>query len=113
MEGILQVSALDTNTQTKGSVSIAANIGRLYQDEIAGMMANAEKCRKQDEARVKRLESVNELDRVLSEIADSKVGNSVRARANKVRESFDEEGGRDTTSAAEIEQRMSEIYNFD
>jgi molecular chaperone DnaK (HSP70) len=84
MVGILQVSALDTKTQAKGSVSIAAHIGRLSQDEIAGMMANAEKYRKQDEARVKRLESVNDLDRVLSEIADSKVDNSVRARANKV-----------------------------
>ncbi|KAH9255704.1 hypothetical protein BASA81_006098 [Batrachochytrium salamandrivorans] len=114
VDGILQVSAIDTKTRASGNVSIAANSGRLSKDDIASMLANAEKFRKQDEERMARLEAVNELDHMLSEIAESKaVGKSVRARANKVQEWFDEQGGRETATLVELKARMAEIYGHD
>jgi L1 cell adhesion molecule like protein len=113
VEGILQVSALDTKTGANGKVAIAANSGRLSQDDIAKMLADAEKYRKQDEMRTQRLEAVNELDTMLGEIAEmpnSQVGKSVRARAQKAREWLDEQGGRESASLTELQMRIKEIW---
>jgi L1 cell adhesion molecule like protein len=113
VDGILQVSALDTKTGAKGNVAIAANSGRLSQDDIAKMLADAEKYRKQDELRTQRLEAVNELDAMLSEISEmpsSQVGKSVRGRAAKAKEWLEEQGGRENASLTELQMRIKEIW---
>lgn len=112
VDGILQVSALDKKTGATGNVAIAANSGRLSSDDIARMLADAEKYRKADELRTKRLEAVNELDAILSEIEEApkgKVGKAVRGRAEKAREWL-EQGGRETASLTELQMRIEEIW---
>jgi molecular chaperone DnaK (HSP70) len=113
VDGILQVSAVDKKTGANGNVSIAANSGRLSQDDIAKMLADAEKFRKQDELRTKRLDTLNALDAMISEIEEmtsSQAGKSVRGRAAAVKKWLYEEGARETASLAEIEIRMKEIW---
>ena len=112
VDGILQVSAVDKKTGASGNVSIAANSGRLSQEDIARMLADAEKFRRQDEMRAQRLEALNELDGIISEISEmtnSQVGKSVRTRANKAKEWL-EEGARETATLIEIQMRIKEIW---
>lgn len=113
VDGILQVSAVDKNTGASGNVSIAANSGRLSQDDIARMLADAEKFRRQDEIRTQRLEAINELDAAISEVEEApkgQIGKATRARAVKVKEWLDEQGGRDKASVAELKLRLNEIW---
>jgi len=77
--GILHVTAQDQKTLAKASTTISNNRGRLSQEQIDGMVADAEKYKAEDEARVQRIEARNEVEgMVYSGISSAvEVGNLV------------------------------------
>lgn len=63
--GILQVSAFDQVTKAKGNVTITNSIGHLSGDQIDKMIAEAERLKADDSARMQRIEARNELETLL------------------------------------------------
>lgn len=62
VNGILQVSAHDKGTGREESISISNDDGRLTQDEIDRMIAEAEKFADEDKAAQERIEARNGLE---------------------------------------------------
>ena len=60
--GILQVTALDKGTGKQESVTISNDQGRLTQEEIDRMVADAEKFADEDQALRERIEARNALE---------------------------------------------------
>jgi heat shock protein 1/8 len=60
--GILHVSAQDQKTLAKASTTISNNRGRLSQEQIDAMVADAEKFKDEDQARVEVIELRNEVE---------------------------------------------------
>jgi len=82
VDGMLKVTARDAKTGATGNVVIAKNAGRLSERQIAQMVADAEKFRRADDARVERMEALNELDAFIRELEQpSPVGKVAKAVA--------------------------------
>jgi L1 cell adhesion molecule like protein len=71
--GILNVSALDETTGAKASATITNNRGRLSEEQINEMVADAEKYKAEDAARLERIETRNELETNLYSAIESAV----------------------------------------
>jgi len=78
--GILNVSAEDQKTGAKASATITNNRGRLTDEEIEAMVADAEKYKAEDAARVHRIETRNELEtHIYSALNSARESNNVAA----------------------------------
>ena len=81
--GILNVSAKDTSTQTENKITITNDKGRLSKDEIERMVNDAEKYKKDDEVQRERILSKNSLEsycfNMKSTINDEKTGSKISA----------------------------------
>merc|ERR1719468_140721 len=60
--GILNVSAVEKSTGKENKITITNDKGRLSKDEVAAMVAEAEKYRQEDEAQRAKVESRNGLE---------------------------------------------------
>merc|ERR1712032_1422082 len=60
--GILNVSALEKSTGKENKITITNDKGRLSQDEIEKMVAEAEKYKAEDDANKNRVEAKNGLE---------------------------------------------------
>ena len=65
VNGILQVSAEDQKTGAKASTTISNTRGRLSQEEIDQMIADAEEFKADDQRKVELIEAKNELDQIV------------------------------------------------
>jgi heat shock protein 1/8 len=66
--GILNVSAEDQKTGAKASTTISNNRGRLTQEQIDQMVADAEEFKADDQRRVELIEAKNELDQIVYDV---------------------------------------------
>jgi L1 cell adhesion molecule like protein len=71
--GILNVTALDETTGAKASATITNNRGRLSEEQINEMVADAEKYKAEDAARLERIETRNELEANLYSAVESAI----------------------------------------
>jgi heat shock 70kDa protein 1/2/6/8 len=69
--GILNVSALNSETGRESKITISNDKGRLSKDEIEKMVKDAEKFKADDEALKKRLDAKNEYENYCFQIKDS------------------------------------------
>jgi molecular chaperone DnaK (HSP70) len=83
--GILNVSARDKKTGARAETTISQNAGRLSQDDIDRMVAEAEKFKKDDAELLRRIEARNDLEQfiyraieIAREKGDSNVETSIR-----------------------------------
>jgi len=67
--GMLLVEAVDQKTGARAEITIAGQ-NRASDSDIERMMKDAETFRKEDEARVKKMESINELETLLNDISE-------------------------------------------
>jgi L1 cell adhesion molecule like protein len=109
--GILDVKAIDTKTNAKAEIQIA-NRSSTSDADIKRMVADAERYRKADEARIKKIEAINELEAVVLEaieLADEmessnpKLSGIIRAAAEKENQFLEEV--EDDITAADINLR--------
>ena len=120
--GIMKVSAADKGTGKSESITITNEKGRLTQDEIDRMVAEAEEFAAEDEAQKKRIEALNSLSSYVyglkSQLADSEgLGGKLDADDKKtlleaikeVTEWIDSEG--QSASADDLEEKLQEIQN--
>lgn len=63
--GILNVSALDKKTGAKAETTISNNCGRLSQEDIDRMVAEADKFKKDDAEMLRRIETRNDLEQFI------------------------------------------------
>merc|ERR1712232_693600 len=82
--GILNVSALEKSTGKENKITITSDKGRLSQDEIERMVAEAEKYKAEDDANKNRIEAKNGLENYCFSLKSSMNGEEVR---NKLTES--------------------------
>jgi heat shock protein 1/8 len=71
VDGILHVSALETSTQVQNFISIKNESGRLTQEEIQRLLAEADSHKDEDARRVDDLEAKNELEYFLRQVQQS------------------------------------------
>lgn len=83
--GILQVSARDKKTGARAETTISNNRGRLTQEDIDRMVAEAEKYKKDDAELLRKIEARNELEQfiyraieVAREKGETEVENAIR-----------------------------------
>lgn len=114
--GILNVSALDTVTKARGSVTITNSIGHLSSEQIDAMVMEAERLKADDDARLARIEARNELETLVyhaREIAAARDHEKLKNLAESVQTWLDAADLATTppskfkTRAAEIEKEMS------
>merc|ERR1712087_869594 len=94
--GILSVSAKDKKNQTNSAkITIDSNKGRLSEDEINKIVADAEKYKAEDEEKRKTIQAKNELENMAYQMRntldDPKIGDKIDdADKTKMREKVDE-----------------------
>jgi len=121
--GIMKVSAADKGTGKTESVTITNERGRLSQEEIDRMVAEAEEFAAEDEAQKKRIEALNSLSSYVyglkSQLGDSEgLGGKLDADDKKtlleaIKETtdwIDSEG--QSASADDLEEKLQEIQNI-
>lgn len=113
--GILDVKAIDTKTNAKAEIQIA-NRSSTSDADIKRMVADAERYRKADEARIKKIEAVNELEATVLEaieLADELEGSNpklsgiIRSAAEKDQQFLDEM--EDDVTAADVNLRKRSL----
>merc|ERR1712115_21608 len=108
--GILNVSALEKSTGKENKITITNDKGRLSQDEIERMVAEAEKYKAEDDANKNRIESKNGLENycysLKSSISSDEVKDKIPADDKVALESAIEETIQwlDSNPAAEKEE---------
>jgi len=120
--GIMKVSAADKGTGKSESITITNEKGRLTQEEIDRMVAEAEEFAAEDEAQKKRIEALNALSSYVfglkSQLGDSEgLGGKLDADDKKtlldaIKETtqwIDSEG--QSASADDLEEKLQEIQN--
>merc|ERR1719370_1928485 len=79
--GILNVSAKDKSTGKDEKITIKNDKGRLSQEEVDRMVADAEKYKNEDDAQRKRIEAKNSLEsycfQIKSSVEDEAVGSKI------------------------------------
>ena len=121
--GIMKVSAADKGTGKSESITITNEKGRLTQEEIDRMVAEAEEFATEDEVQKKRIEALNSLSSYVyglkSQLADSDgLGGKLDADDKKTlldaiketTEWIDSEG--QSASAEDLEEKLQEIQNI-
>ena len=121
--GIMKVSAADKGTGKSESITITNEKGRLTQDEIDRMVAEAEEFAAEDEAQKKRIEALNSLSSYVyslkSQLADSDgLGGKLDPEDKKtlteaIKETIDwidSEG--QSISVDDLEEKLQEIQNI-
>ena len=121
--GIMKVSAADKGTGKSESITITNEKGRLTQEEIDRMVAEAEEFASEDEAQKKRIEALNSLSSYVyglkSQLGDSDgLGGKLDADDKKtlldaIKETtdwIDSEG--QSASAEDLEEKLQEIQNI-
>merc|ERR1712211_76798 len=78
--GILQVSALEKSTGKENKITITNDKGRLSQEEIERMVADAEKYKAEDDANRNRIVSKNGLENYCYSLKGSISGDEVAAK---------------------------------
>jgi len=76
--GILNVSALEKSTGKENKITITNDKGRLSQDEIERMVAEAEKYKAEDDANKNRIEAKNGLENYCYSLKSSIEGEEVK-----------------------------------
>jgi endoplasmic reticulum chaperone BiP len=120
--GIMKVSAADKGTGKSESITITNEKGRLSQEEIDRMVAEAEEFAAEDEAQKKRIEALNSLSSYVyslkSQLGDSDgLGSKLDADDKKtlsdaIKETIDwidSEG--QSASVDDLEEKLQEIQN--
>lgn len=107
--GILNVEAKDQKTGAEANISIQ-NRSRASNEEVARMVAEAEKFRKADQQRMKKVEAKNELEAAIYEVLDfakecddGNLANILEKAADSEQAWLDEHY--DTASAGDIAMR--------
>ena len=121
--GIMKVSAADKGTGKTETVTITNERGRLSQEEIDRMVAEAEEFAAEDEAQKKRIEALNSLSTYVyglkSQLGDSEgLGGKLDADDKKtlletIKETIewiDSQG--QSASADDLEEKLQEIQNI-
>jgi endoplasmic reticulum chaperone BiP len=121
--GIMKVSAADKGTGKSESITITNEKGRLTQEEIDRMVAEAEEFAAEDEAQKKRIEAINSLSSYVyslkSQLGDSDgLGGKLDAddkktlleAINESTEWIDSEG--QSASVDDLEEKLQEIQNI-
>lgn len=121
--GIMKVSAADKGTGKSESVTIKNEKGRLSDEEIERMVAEAEEFAAEDEAQRKRIEAMNALSNfvygVKSQLADQEgLGGKLEADDKKklldtvkeVTEWVETEGS--TATIEELEEKLTEVQGI-
>ncbi|KAG6908698.1 hypothetical protein DXG01_003631 [Tephrocybe rancida] len=118
--GIMKVAAADKGTGKSESITITNEKGRLSQEEIDRMVAEAEKFAEEDEAQRKRIEALNSLSSFVyglkTQLADQeglggKVSDddkkTILAAVKDTTEWIDENG--QTASVEDLEEKLAEV----
>jgi len=121
--GIMRVSAADKGTGKSESITITNEKGRLTQEEIDRMVAEAEQFAADDEAQKKRIEALNTLSSYVyglkSQLGDSEgLGGKLddddkKQLLDTIKETtdwIDSEG--QSASADDLEEKLQEIQNI-
>ena len=90
--GILNVSAIEKSTNKENKITITNDKGRLSQEDIDRMVADAEKYKQDDENEMNRIQKRNELDGALhmySQMAESKNEETMKSELQEIRQWFD------------------------
>ena len=116
-KGIMKVGAADKGTGKSESITITNEKGRLSQEEIDGMVAEAEKFATEDEAQRKRIEALNSLSTFIyglkSQLGDQeglggKISDddkkTILATVKEVTEWIDENGS--SASTEDLEEKL-------
>ncbi|KAJ3727760.1 heat shock protein 70 family [Lentinula raphanica] len=118
--GIMRVGAADKGTGKSESITIKNEKGRLSQEEIDRMVADAEKFASEDEAQRKRIESLNSLSSFVyglrTQVNDEEgMGGKISAEDKKtllatIKETTDwiDENGSSATSE-DLEEKLAEV----
>ncbi|KIK50753.1 hypothetical protein GYMLUDRAFT_51014 [Collybiopsis luxurians FD-317 M1] len=121
--GIMKVGASDKGTGKSESITITNEKGRLSQEEIDRMVAEAEKFAAEDEAQRKRIESLNQLSSFVYGLrtqvndeegmggkisADDK--KTILAAVKEATEWMDENGA--SATAEDLEEKLAEIQGI-
>jgi len=109
---ILNVSAEDkNNTSTKKTIRIESQTGKLSQEEIERIVAEAEKFKAEDDAKRARVDAKNQLENVLYQ-TKNQFGEKIPEVNTYIDEqiSWLEDRGQDATTE-ELEQRMKEFQD--
>ncbi|KAF9529039.1 heat shock protein 70 [Crepidotus variabilis] len=118
--GIMKVSAADKGTGKSESITITNEKGRLSQEEIDRMVAEAEKFASEDEAQRKRIEALNSLSSftygLKSQLGDQeglggKISDedkkTILATVKETQDWIDENG--QTASLEDLEEKLAEV----
>lgn len=71
VDGILHVSAVETSSKVQNYIDIKSESGRLTQERIVELVAEAEAMKAADEAKVVQVEARNDLEHFLNEVTQS------------------------------------------
>ena len=98
--GILNVSALEKSTGTSQKITITNDKGRLSQEDIERMVADAEKFKAEDELVQQRIEARNKLDNyvysvegMIKEQAAGTEKETIESKINEIKSWLDAEHG--------------------
>lgn len=97
--GILNVSAMEKSTGKKQSVEIKNEAGRLSSDEIEKIVADAEKYKSEDEARLAKITARNELESYAFQVKSS-------LGEEKLKEKLSED------ERTTVENKVEEVLNW-
>jgi molecular chaperone DnaK (HSP70) len=109
--GILNVEAKDQKTEAKAQITIASR-GRASDQDVDKMVKDAERFRKEDEQRMKQIDSVNELESMINEVREALLEDPTLGEAlEKSLQSTEEwiEENRSTAKAGEISLQRSKL----
>lgn len=121
--GIMKVAAADKGTGKSESITITNEKGRLSQEEIDRMVAEAEKFASEDEAQRKRIEALNSLSSFVyglrTQVNDEEgMGGKISAEDKKtilatIKETTDwiDENGTSATSE-DLEEKLAEVQGI-
>jgi len=111
--GILKVTAKDRKTGASANISIERS-GRSSEQDIERMVQDAERYRKEDEERLKRVEAINDLESMISEaqqyaseITDAKAASLIEQACAEV-QAWAEENA-ETAKISEIKLKRTKV----
>lgn len=112
--GILNVEAKDQKTGAHAKIEIASR-GRSSDEDIERMVKDAEKFRREDESRLKKVEAVNELEGLINSIhdlilEDPTLGATVETAAADAQSWLEENG--ETASAADVNAKRRTLQTI-
>jgi L1 cell adhesion molecule like protein len=107
--GILNVSAVEKSTNKENKITITNDKGRLSQEDIDRMVADAEKYKQEDENEMLRIEKRNELDSTLYTflaMENVKKDESLKSKLEEIRSWLDISQDADV---AAFDEKISEV----